>query len=53
MTIDPNVIIASMTNDPETISECAAEFVLIAQADVQAIVAAAAAEGARCNSPVL
>ncbi len=32
-----------MTSDPETISECAAEFVPSARADVEAIVAAAGA----------
>lgn len=43
MSIDRKVIIASMTDDPETISECAAEFVPCARADVAAITTAAAA----------
>jgi hypothetical protein len=46
MTIDRNVIVASMSDDPETICECAAEFVPCAQADVATITAAVTAEDA-------
>jgi HPt (histidine-containing phosphotransfer) domain-containing protein len=43
MIIDRNVIVASMSDDPETICECVAEFVPCARADVAAIAAAVTA----------
>lgn len=46
MAIDCTVIVASMTDDPDTIAECAAEFVPFARADVAAIAAAAKARDA-------
>jgi HPt (histidine-containing phosphotransfer) domain-containing protein len=46
MTIDHDVIVASMSDDPATIRECAAEFAPCARADVCAINTAVAAEDA-------
>jgi HPt (histidine-containing phosphotransfer) domain-containing protein len=47
MSIDRKVIIASMSEDPETICECVAEFAPSARADLTAITMAVAARNAK------